>query len=322
MSQRITSEVRFQFFRLRFTAYKDNPISSEKILKEIISYVGNLKSEGQGFLVDRNENRTKGNGRELFMNRVVHMPKDRRVRCALALLRSGIKPKVKPHDQFKLEPLSEIKGTIAEETHFFIDYNTNIPILCVQFNHYGPRASDIEYYLRQISKELKNATATKLEMFMDVPIDETLEKLRNVLKLDIKLQPKNFAKIDTHLVGTYFSGMNTIGNKLKPESLKVEASFHTPGKNVRSDELNKHANNMVIDLLKTFRGRDFHIELFDNFVVEYEDKEGADQVFNLLKGKKEVVKEIEIDTLKKASDWYDLVQEEFDEFINELKKDE
>lgn len=313
------TEVRFQFFNIRFTPYKDTPMSSTAILREIVNYVGNLKSEGTGILIDRNEKRTKGNSREMFMNRAVYLHRVKRVRCSIALLRTGVKPKIKPQDKFTLEPLSSIKGTIAEETHFFIDYNTERPIICMQFNNHGARYSDLEFYFRQIAKSLKIATATKMKMYMEVPIDETLENLRNVLKLDIKLQPKNFAKIDTQLVGTYFSGMNLIGQKLKPEYLKVETSFHTPGKNIRSAQLNTHANNMVVDLLKTFRGRDFHIDLFDNFVVEYEDKEGMDQVFNLLKGKKEVIKEINIDTIKKSTDWYDLIEQEFDEFIENEK---
>jgi hypothetical protein len=314
------TEVRFQFFSIKFTPYKDKPMSSTAILREIVNYVGNLKSEGKGVLIDRNENRAKGNSREMFVNRAVYMHKVSRVRCSIALLRTGVKPKIKPKDKFTLEPLSSIKGTIAEETHFFIDYSLQKPILCMQFNNHGARYSDVEYYFRQIAKSLKIATATKMEMYMDVPLDETLENLRNVLKLDIKLQPKNFAKIDTHLVGTYFSGMNLIGQKLQPEYLKVETSFYTPGKGIRSKELNKQANNMVVDLLRTFQGRSFHIDLFDNFVVEYEDKQGMDQVFNLLKGKKEIIKEIEIDSIKKSSDWYVLIEEELDQFIEENEK--
>ncbi|WP_425075949.1 hypothetical protein [Psychroserpens sp. S379A] len=290
-------------------------------MRQIVNYVGNMKSEGKGLLIDRFENRSKGVSRQMFMNRVVHIPKDKRIRCSIALLRDGIKPKFKPEGQFTLEPLSSIKkGTIAEETHFFIDYSLNAPLMCVQFHYQGARFSDIEYYLRQIAKELKIATATRLQMIMDVPLDDTIENLKNVLKFDIKVQPKNFSKMDTVLIGQYYSQMNQLGNELKPETLKLEASFYTPGKTVRSNELNKHANNWILDMLKTFRGRAFHIDLFDNFVVEYEDKQGLDQIFNLLKGKKEIIKEIEIDTIKRSMDWYELIKDDFDEFVREYEK--
>jgi hypothetical protein len=312
--------IRFHFYSLKFTPYNEikNDYNSNTILKDIITYITIKKNEGKGHLIDRNHNRINEDRRELFMTSAVFMHRERRIRCSIALLRSGKKPKLKPIDKFKLVPISSM-GSIAEETHFFIDFSKEKAIICLEYNYHGPRISDIEYYFRNVARDtLKLSKSTDVEMYMDTSIDDTLGRLKNVLNMDIKIQPKNLAQMDTILVGKYFTGINSIGNFLKPKFLKLEAMFQTPGRSVESSEINKSANNMVLDLLRTFKGRPFNIDCFDSFVVKYEDKDGQEEVFNLLKGKKEVIKEIDLGTINKNRQWYELIENDFDEFVNSL----
>lgn len=314
--------VRFHFYSLKFTPYKEDSskVNSSIILHKILTYLSNQINEGQGHLIDRNQGRPQEESRELFLTHAVFMPKERRIRCSIALLRAGRTPMLKPLDKFKLIPLDHM-GTIAEQTHFFIDFSKNVGVICLEYNYHGPRISDIEYYFRNVGRDtLKIAKATEIEMFMDTSIDDTLANLKNVLNMEIKIQPKNFAQMDTRLVGSYFSGMNNIGNLLKPNFIKIETLFQTPGKSVTSSQLNTPANKMVLDLLRTFKGRPFNIDVFDNFVVKYESKDGKEEIFNLLKGKKEVIKEVDLSTILKARHWYELIEKEFDEFMEELSK--
>ncbi|MEY2702842.1 MAG: hypothetical protein RLY43_1480 [Bacteroidota bacterium] len=312
--------VRFHFYSLKFTPYKEESkgLSSSSILKDVITYITNQITEGKGHLIDRNHKRTLEERREIFMTSAVFMHKERRIRCSIALLRSGRTPKLKPVDKYKLVPLSSM-GTIAEETHFFIDFSRNTGVICLEYNYHGPRISDIEYYLRNVARDtLKLSKVTEVNMYMDTSIDDTLKNLKNVLNMEIKVQPKNFVQMDKRLVGSYFSGLNNLGNLLKPKYLKLETLFQTPGRAVESSELNKHANSMAMDLLNTFKAKPINIDCFDNFVIKYEDIEGKEEVFNLLKGKKEVIKEIDLKTITKKREWYELIEPEFDEFINSL----
>lgn len=50
---------------------------------------------------------------------------------------------------------------------------------------------------------------------MDNTIDKTLENLKNVLNIDIKIQPQKIAQMDKDIVGQYFTGINNIGNTLE-----------------------------------------------------------------------------------------------------------
>lgn len=182
-------------------------------------------------MIDKHEDRGNESARPLFVTNAVFMYKEKRIRVSMALLRTGRIPLLKPTSKFLLVPLDTSKGEIAEQTHFFIDYNTDSIVLCVEFNNNGPRVSDIEFYLRIIARDkLRLAKATELEMFMDTSIDKTLADLKNVLNIDVKVQPQKLSQLDPVLVGQYFTAISNLGQYVKPKSVKLEVMFQTPGR--------------------------------------------------------------------------------------------
>lgn len=314
--------IKFHFYSLRFTPYShlSQEHNSDSILRAVITYLMVERKNGKGHLIDRNRNRPTEMPRELFMTNAVFMAKERRIRCSIALLRSGRIPKLKPVDEYELVPITSL-GAIAEETHFYIDYSRDYGVICIEYNYHGPRISDVEFYLRNVARDVqKLSKTTEVNLYMSNTIDKTLANLKNVLNLDIKLQPQKLAQMDTDLVGKYFTGINSIGNSLKPKFLKLEAMFQSPGKNIESSEINKEANTMVKELINKFKTRPFNIDCFDNFVVKYEDKEGNMELFDLLKGKVELLKEVELSELSTKRKWYELIEKDFDEFMIKFSK--
>ncbi|MDM8172911.1 hypothetical protein QT327_00885 [Olivibacter sp. 47] len=310
--------IRFHFYSIKFTPFKESSdLKSNDILFKVITYVSQQLQNGNGYLVDRYNNRKGTERREIFMNNAIIMLKEKRMRCSMALLRGGKQPMLKPADSFNLVPLDKANGSIVEQTHFFIDYSVTPAIICLEFNNNGPRISDIEYYFRNVSNKERLAKATEATIFMDNTIDKTLASLHNVLNFEMKLQPQKVAQMDNDLKG-YISGISTMGNKLKPKFIKVEALFQSPGSKVKSVELNKDANNMILNFLRKFKGRPFNIDCFEHFEVKYEDKEGVENLFSLLKGKREVVKDIDLQAIRKTSEWYEIIKDDFDQFIQDL----
>ena len=314
--------IKFHFYYLLFKPYNElqNDCNSNTILNKVITFISNEKLQNRGYLIDRNSNRENELPRELFMTSAVFMARERRIRCSIALLRSGRIPQIKPVDNFQLISLEEMGGSIAEETNFFIDYSRNVATICVEYNYHGPRIPDIEFYLRNIARyKLKLSKATEVGMFMDGSIDKTLQRLKNVLNIDIKLQPKNIAQMDKDIVGQYFTGLNSIGNNLRPNFIKLEAMFQSPGKSITSAGLNKEANSMIINILNRFKSKPTNIDCFENFVVKYEDRNGEEGVFNLLKGKKEIIKDVDLKKYQNKRQVYELIEKDFDEFIENLQ---
>lgn len=307
---------RFHFHSLRFTPYNDNnTMSSADILGKVITFISDEKIKGKGVIIDKHKNRSDVEPRELFMNYGVFTHKDKRIRCSIALLRKGKIPMLKPKDSLDLVPLTEANGSIAEVTHFYIDYSRTHAVVCVEYNHHGPRFSDIEHYFRIVAHEhlhLSKALATS--MYMDDTIDKTLEELKNVLNIEIKMKAENVTHMDNDAKG-FISGISNLGSRLKPKFLRVEAYFQVPGTNIKTEETNQDANNMFRTFLNKFKSRPFHQELFEHFEVKYENKEGVEDVFNLMKGKSVIEKEIDMSKNPTTSQIYEMIKPDFEEFM-------
>ncbi len=312
--------VKFNFHRLRITPLKiHSELDTKSIVKQIFGYLNQELIHRRGHLIDRNKNRKGEDPRELFMAIAGTELKKSRIRGTLALLRSGRLPLLKPAETFTLVELDKSKGEIAEQTHFFIDYSKDECVICMEFNNNGPRMSDLEYYLRNVgSDKLGFSKATTIETFMDSSIEDALAGLLNVLNFDIKVQPKRIDNLDLDMQG-YFNVMRNFGNQVKPKYIKLEASFQGPGgKKYKAKDENKEANSMMRTLFKRFIDKPHNLDTFDNFVVKYEDKEGKEEVLNLLKGKKEISKDVDLSTLKSSKDWYKLIEDDFDFFMQNL----
>lgn len=93
------SEIRYQLFSLKFTPLKGVNLNSKDIIFQIVTYISNkLFNEHQGHLIDKHETR-QNSRREIFMNRAVILPKEKRIRCSMALLRNGRVPLIKPKEE-------------------------------------------------------------------------------------------------------------------------------------------------------------------------------------------------------------------------------
>jgi len=288
-------------------------------LKDVFKYLRKQRQDGKGHLIDKHEKRDKAEPRELFMISHRNLPDEKRIRCSMALLRKGKQPKLKPTDKFKLLPFSDMDGDIAEETHFFIDYSTSQCVICAEYNDNGPRMSDLEFYLRSVAgpSNLRIAKATEVAAFFTNTLEDTLANMKNVLHMDVKFKPSDLALMDSDVRKNYYSGMENIGKMLKPKFFRLETYFQVPGSGAPV-EINNEANNWFRDMLTVFKKRKRNIKLFENFEVRYQDNEGAEKVFNLLKGRK--VLSIDVDTKAdlKNKEMYVLVAPELSQFIASL----
>ncbi len=308
---------KFHFYKLKFIPYANSGETSHTILHKVITFLNQEQQAGRGILIDRHDGRRNDLARPLFVTQAVFMFKEKRMRLSMALLRTGKIPMLKPLEQFRLIPLDTSHGEIAEVTNFFIDHSSPTIVMCVEFNGNGPRFSDIEYYFRIVARDkLAVAKGVELEMFMDTSIEKTLAEFKNVLNIEVKVQPKNLNQIETQLTGQYFTGITNLGQHVKPKFVKLEVMFQTPGK--QTVGINKEGNTMFRSLLTSFKQKKSSVDAFEHFVVKYEDKDGKEEIFNLLKGKKEITKYIDVKN-PSTRKIYELIDDEFTLFVNTLQ---
>jgi hypothetical protein len=312
-------EVKFYLHNILFTPYNGSPSqNSNDILFDLMTFLNQEHSAGKAYFIDRNKNRPEAERREMFMNNPVRIAKLKRFKCSIALVRDK-HLMLKPKDTFELIPFSKAAGSIAEVTHFYIDYSICPAVMCVEFNNNGPRISDIEYYLRNLASLRKVAKACQTTTHLSVPIDRTLEHLRNVLNFEIKLRPQSIAKMDNDIKG-YITDFANLGNRLKPQFIRIEAMFQTPGIKVKSDLLNVEANTMIRALLNKFRTKPDHIAKFDEFEIKFSNQNGEDEVFNLIKGRKEIIVNLERKTHYTTTQLYEVIEGDFNTFVDTLRQ--
>lgn len=316
-------DIKYYLYSINMKPYADkaNEYSSSKIVKEVAGYLSNIRSQGKAVLVDRNENKKGASPRDLFLFSAVLLPADRRAKCTMALIRKGKSPMFMKKGTFNLEEIKNI-GDIVEVTHFFIDFKTEKNVICVEGNPHGPNIADIEHYFKKIGRdELQLAKGVDIEIFMKNSINQTLEKMKNVLSFNIKMKSANLALIDKQLEKNYFKGFDLITNLYKPEFFRVEAFFKKQGRKINLPIENKIATNMFAKALEIFKSKPEETDYYDNFVVSYEDGRGIEETFNLLKDKKIFERKIEEGKDLKQSESYDLIKDELTNFVNLLENE-
>lgn len=313
--------VKFNFFELKYTPFKNSPQqTTNDILHAVITFLTQSQIAGSGILIDRHEDRKKDTARPLFVTQVSTDWKEKRIKVSMALLRKGRMPKLKPAETWILVPLEKGRGEIAEETHFYIDYNTPNIIMCVEYNHNGPRMSDIEYYFRIVANDkLSLAKATSITMFMDTSVDKALAEFKNILNMKVKVQPQKLSQLDMAIQGQYFTSISNLSQQVNPNYVKLEMLFETADKDYESSQINKKGNTMFKRILQAFKANPVNMDVFENFVVKYETEDGKEDIFNLMKGKKEITVEIDTSVTTTNRAWYELIKTDFDNFMQPFK---
>lgn len=296
--------------------------NTQSILKAVFEYLREERKNGKGHLIDKHKNQDMAEAREIYMVSHRNLHNERRIRCSMAYLRKGKRPKLKPTSKLKLVSLSSIDGDIAEVTHFFIDYSGTRCIICAEFNHNGPRLNDFAFYLRQIAgtNHLKLARATEVTALFSSNIEETLASLQNVLQMNVKLKPSDLRLMDSDVRKNYFSDMENIGKIFKPKYFRVKTYFQIPGSNSPVG-INHEANNWFRDMLGVFKKRSRNKKFFENFEVKYEDIHGVENIFNLSKNRETIAIPVGADDEFKNKALYDLVKGDLDQFISSFYAD-
>ncbi|MCO6357396.1 hypothetical protein [Roseivirga pacifica] len=311
---------KFHFHELEFIPYnhKDHLVS-KKILRNVLEFVRNKKKDDSKLIsIDRHAEQRNEAPRILFIHSTKFEPQEERIICSIGLLRKNRLPKMKPKGGLTLIPLGELNNAeVAEETRFIVDYSGNLPLLCIEFNSFGPKATDIEYYLRQIARyELRQAKKTNISILMQKSFDKTLREMKNVLKFNIKFSPKNLKSLDADVANQYFSTLKSFGDKMDPSYIKLEASFYNRGRPTSSSEMNFTANDMVSTLMNKFITRPFNIDVFDSFDFVFENGEGLEKTFSLAGDKSQIEVDIPRESFDNSRELYKCIKPKLDDFIS------
>ncbi|MDH7444515.1 hypothetical protein [Aquimarina sp. 2201CG14-23] len=283
--------IKFHLFDFKFTPLKEYESSnnSSSILKSCIDRINNERTQNnKAIVVDRNENRDS-ESRQLFVSSAAYRLKDKVYKCRIALIRDGKIPTLVDKKYYTLTSFDQLgSNSIAETTNFYIDMNSKVPIVCCEFHSQGPRISDIEYYFRYISSHnmLRLSKACKANIHMEMPINDVLTSISEVLKFKIKVRPQRLAYINDSVNAAFVGNMYALANTVDPNYIKVEASFRDFG-NVAFKKNNK-AKTFIKRTLNAINNDNQVGDDFDDFYLEFENNKGNFDTFSLISGKVEL----------------------------------
>lgn len=284
--------IKFNFFDFQFSplAKYEGKKSSHHILKECIQRINDERTKKQSAIViDRHEGRSEEEPRSLFITSIAYITKKNRYKGKIHLLRDNKIPTLVDRTNFTLTPLELLKDSaIAETTNFLIDMNGDLPVVCCEFNNFGPRVLDIEYYFRYISSHrmLHISRACKALVHMKKPIDEVLDSMTDVLQFRIKARPQRLNYLCKEIGGAFVTNMNALAGTVKPKSLKIDAFFRDRG----ADNSSKNTLALAVAkrILNAIKNDNKVTEDIDDFFLSFEKEDGSDDTFNLIRGKQEI----------------------------------
>lgn len=319
--------VRFHFFDFIFTPHKGNESieDSNRILKECIQKINDERTQKQkAIVIDRHEGRKDVESRNIFISSAAYLAKEKKYKCRIARIRDNKIPTLVNKTTYSLTSFDELgENSIAETTNFYIDMNGSVPVVCCEFYGDGPRISDIEYYFRYISsnKMLYISKACKAQIHMKLPVNEVLNSISDVLKFRIKARPNRLSYLYQEIGDPFITNMNALANTVKPNSIRIDAFFRERGTSDSKTTKNTQAVSLIKRVLNAVKNDNEVIEDFEDFYLEFEKEDGTDAIFNLVRGKQEIIVKCaykspgNLDT----RELYDKTSVMFDEYLDSRK---
>jgi hypothetical protein len=273
--------ITFNFYSVLFKPRKQHDdLNSVEILRKVLHYVTPVNLDNKVHLVDRHKHRENSNPRELFIDSVSFDHVERRYKCRIGVIREGKTPMLKPYDTYKLVSLDEMKktyGDLVEVTHFYIDISKNKPFICCEYNFFGPRYTDIEFYFRNVAHTiLELAKETKLEIHLDVSLDKLLQDLKDVLSFELKMEPSGLEMIEPNIKNRYFTGLSSFGRLLNTRAINIKAFFDISEGGKVSKSVNE-GSGLIKKLLRSIKNQDTEMNAFKNFILEYTTDESDER---------------------------------------------
>jgi len=284
-------DVKFHIFDLVFQPYKQQvgKMGSFGILKSCFKKINDDRINEQRFIIiDRHETRDKAESRKLFVSQASYSHPDRMFKCKIGLLRDKM-PAFLDREKMTISSNIDLKNKeLVESTNFYVDMTklTNPTVLC-EYNSLGPKISDIEYYFRTISsrKFLHISKACQAQVQMEKSVEHVIDSMENIFKFRFKAKPENLPSLFNNTKDAFISNMQILAKTADPKSIRVDLSFRETGGKKLVSEKNYKMMSTSKKILKAVLNDTTVMEDIEDFYLEYEDSDGIENDFNLVRGK-------------------------------------
>lgn len=306
------TEFEFNYASISLKPYSGDSGTSTQLLKNIISKFNQADFPNDKKVIDRHLHREKAVSRRLVL--ISNRFEERGQRCfgKIALIKNKA-PLLWSGQDIVEEIEKEQNKQFIEITNYVIHFHAGAnPVIMFEFNNEGPRLSDIEYYIRQIAKELRLAKNIQTSMHLKITYEQLDSELSNVFGVTVKVN----------------SGHNNKCNWLKIlKTLNDDAGY----RDVRLELFYNRTKDEHGRFIKNIRGTDFargiiewlmkdkkNIKYLDDLKMTYQVNDD-DNIIDLDFLKNKVVSYLKIPhsdkNIYKPSDFRFIVGQEFNYYL-------
>ena len=306
------TEFEFNYASISLKPYSGDNGTSTQLLKSTILKFNEDDFPNDKKIIDRHLNRENAVSRRLVL--ISNRFEEKGLRCfgKIALIKNKA-PLLWGGKDIVEEIEKEKNKQFIEITNYVIHFNANAdPVIMFEFNSEGPRLSDIEFYIRQIAKELRIAKNIQTSIHLKITYEQLDRELSNVFGVTVKVN----------------SGHNNKCNWLKVlKDLNDDAGY----RDVRLELFYNRLKDENGRFIKNVRGTDFargiiewlrrdkkNIEYLDDLKMSYQVNED-DNIFDLDFLKNKVVSNLKIPqsdkNIYKPSDFRFIIGQEFNYYL-------
>src|SRR6218665_544243 len=180
------NEMEFHYADLTLQPYAGSSSHSGKILKEIIEKMNNTTDfPDSKRVIPKHPNQ---NRKRRLVNLSASMASATRCFGKIALIKEKA-PQIWSGKDIIEEIEKDENKKFIETTNYVINFSPiGEPIIMVEFNHAGPRLSDIEFYFGKVSKMFKIARSIKSTFHLDIDYQNISKELENIFNLSVKVK--------------------------------------------------------------------------------------------------------------------------------------
>jgi hypothetical protein len=328
MPTQLHTPFEFHYANFALEPYKGSDLTSTQLLKSIISKLNDPNFPSNKRVKDKHENRKGTTSRRLVHISSPFEAQGKRCFGKLALIKNKA-----PMTWSGKDLIEEIENPgnkeFIEVTNYVINFGEGgDPVIMVEFNHAGPRLSDIEYYFRQVSQDFRLATSIKSVLHLDTDYEQLDKELENVFDLTVKVNASTVSKSPNWL-----KSLMNIKDESGFKDVRLELFFKREKEKSGAYAKNILGLDYVRNMLGWLKKNGDNIEQVDDLKMTYQVT-GSDKIVDLdfLKNKKTSIINIPLftKTQYKPADFKAAVGQEFNHYlstgkthivIQELKKD-
>lgn len=268
------TELEFHYATVNLSPYARDDRNSCRLLKDVVHNLNSQELPNELRLIDRHKGRKNTPKRELVHISAPFTKGGMRCYGRMALIKNKT-PKLWEGKDVVKEIVSGKGQQFIEITNYVIDFNSEPPVVMIEFNSAGPRLSDFIFFFRQICSHYRIATAIKGTYHLSTDYNDLDNEITNIFSVVVKANPNKFTGVKG-----WFKSFRNLRDETGYKDVRMEF-FYQRQKDTRGNYIkNIKGLSYAREIIGWLKSDDNNIEKVEDLKMSYQTN-NSDEVLDL-----------------------------------------